>query len=236
MSPEPLTPSGKPFGRRMFFGLVGTGVSSILWGDAALRGISHALHPLTRGLPKEISSALPSPDSGWRIYSVNPPMPKFDEAKWRLRIDGLVRQPVELSYRELRALATAHQASDFHCVTGWSVPGVRWAGVRFHDLLAAAGPLAGAGALQFASAEEPYVDSLTLKQALLPDAMLALDMDGAPLAREHGAPARVVIPEMYGYKNVKWVKRITLTKSAADGFWEQRGYDRDAWVGRSNGA
>ena len=65
--------------------------------------------------------------------------------------------------------------------------------------------------------------------------MLAYEMDGKPLPREHGAPARVVIPEMYGYKNVKWVERIELVEKAGSGYWEQRGYDVDAWVGRSNG-
>jgi DMSO/TMAO reductase YedYZ molybdopterin-dependent catalytic subunit len=60
-------------------------------------------------------------------------------------------------------------------------------------------------------------------------------MDGKPLAREHGAPARVVIPEMYGYKNVKWVSRIVVGTASGPGYWEQRGYDVDAWVGRSNG-
>jgi hypothetical protein len=65
--------------------------------------------------------------------------------------------------------------------------------------------------------------------------MLALDMDGAPLTRPHGSPVRVVIPEMYGYKGVKWLTRIDLVPKLEEGFWEQRGYDVDAWVGRSNG-
>jgi methionine sulfoxide reductase catalytic subunit len=64
--------------------------------------------------------------------------------------------------------------------------------------------------------------------------MLAYEMDGKPLKREHGAPVRVVIPEMYGYKNVKWVEQITLGRVAEPGYWEQRGYSSDAWVG-SNG-
>ena len=88
--------------------------------------------------------------------------------------------------------------------------------------------------LTFISAEKPYVDTLTLRQAELHDAMLAYEMDGKPLAREHGAPVRVVIPEMYGYKNVKWVEQITVTGRVEPGYWEQRGYDVDAWVGRSN--
>ena len=108
-------------------------------------------------------------------------------------------------------------------------------GVRFRDLLAASGPQASGTVLEFVSAEAPYVDTLTLRQAELHDAMLAYEMDGKPLPREHGAPVRVVIPEMYGYKNVKWVERIVLTDHVSPGFWEQRGYDVDAWVGKSNG-
>jgi DMSO/TMAO reductase YedYZ molybdopterin-dependent catalytic subunit len=161
-------------------------------------------------------------------------MPRFDPATWRLRIGGLVEQQVEITYDDLRALPRAEQTSDFHCVTGWSVEDVRWTGVRLQDLLEAARPLPNAGAVAFVSAEYPYMDTLTLEQAFLPDTMLAYDMDGSPLTRPHGAPARVVIPQMYGYKGVKWVKEIVLTEDAFDGFWEKRGYDRDAWVDRSN--
>src|SRR5439155_732398 len=96
------------------------------------------------------------------------------------------------------------------CVTGWSVDNVHWAGVRFRDLLELVRPGREAGALKFVSAERPYVDSLTLDEALLPDAMLAYEMDGKPLTQAHGAPVRLVIPEMYGYKGVKWVEQIEL--------------------------
>ena len=65
--------------------------------------------------------------------------------------------------------------------------------------------------------------------------MLAFRMDGKPLAREHGAPLRLVIPDMYGYKGVKWLRQINLVQGVQDGYWERLGYDRDAWVGRSNG-
>ena len=65
--------------------------------------------------------------------------------------------------------------------------------------------------------------------------MLALEMDGQPLSRPHGSPARVVIPEMYGYKGVKWLTRIELVDHQPTGYWEGLGYDQDAWVGRSNG-
>ena len=112
---------------------------------------------------------------------------------------------------------------------------MHWRGVRFTDLLAAAGPLPEAAVLTFTSAEKPYVDTLTIAQAHLPDVMLAYGMDGRPLPRPHGSPVRVVIPDMYGYKGVKWVERITVGAQAEPGYWEQRGYDTDAWVGRSNG-
>ena len=218
------------YGRRTFLAVTAAGLSSLAWGKPVWQAFSHATQPLQDAL-------LPPgllPD-GWRIYTVAASMPRFDPGTWRLQIDGLVEQPQSLTYDVLRRLPRAEQVSTFHCVTGWSVKNVRWAGVRFRDLLAPARPLANGTVLSFVSAEKPYVDTLTLRQAELHDAMLAYEMDGAPLAREHGAPVRVVIPEMYGYKNVKWVERITVADAVESGYWEQRGYDVDAWVGRSNG-
>ena len=223
-------PEGRPLGRRAFLVVVGAGLTSLAWGGSALDLASKS----TLIVPEPIRRAIPVGE-GWRIYAVNPPYPRFDPATWRLRIDGLVARPQTLSYDDLLALPQAAQTSDFHCVTGWSVDDVRWRGVRFADLLAAAAPLPSARALKFVSAERPYVDTLTLRQALTPDAMLAHTMDDGPLTRAHGAPARVVMPQMYGYKGVKWLERIVVTDRVADGFWEQRGYDRDAWVGGSNG-
>ncbi len=222
-------PTPRPYGRRAFLGLVGGGVSSLWWGPAVWNAIA------TNAVPASLRGALPSPTAGWRIYTVNPPMPRFDPATWRLQIEGRVRTPMSLTYRDLLSLPRAEQRSDFHCVTGWSVPGVRWAGVRFRDLLALAQPMPSAKGLAFMSSEQPYVDSLSLGQALVPDAMLAYEMDARPLTREHGAPARLVMPQMYGYKGVKWVNRIVVSDTVELGFWEQRGYDLDAWVGRSNG-
>jgi DMSO/TMAO reductase YedYZ molybdopterin-dependent catalytic subunit len=213
-------------GRGVFLATVGGGLSSLYWGKAAWGHVSHAF--------SGVSAAL-GPGSGWRIYTVAATMPTFDPATWRLRVGGLVERPLELSYDELRALPQASQVSDFHCVTGWTVDGVHWRGVRFKDLLARARPLGEAHALEFVSAEQPYVDYLTLRQAGLPDVMLAWEMDGKPLLREHGAPVRVVIPDMYGYKNVKWVAEVNLVAAPANGYWENLGYDRNAWVGRSNG-
>jgi len=217
------------YGRRAFLGATAVGLSSLVWGRAAWRGVAGVAQPFAEVLPAGLVS-------GWRIYTVAATMPRFDSKTWRLQINGLVDVPQSLSYDELRALPTAQQVSTFHCVTGWTVSNVHWRGVRFRDLLAAARPRPEARVLTFTSAEKPYVDTLTLDQAHLADVMLAYEMDGKPLAREHGAPVRVVIPDMYGYKGVKWVEGITLGVEAEPGYWEQRGYDLDAWVGRSNGA
>jgi len=216
-------------GRAAFLGVTAVGLSSLLWGRSAWEAASGLM-------PSGVGAVLPQPTSGWRIYTVAPTMPRIDPATYRLRVDGLVQRPVSLSLADLRALPVAEQVSDFHCVTGWSVDGVRWTGVRLHDVLAGAGPLPSAGALAFVSSERPYVDSLTLDQALLPDVMLAWSMDARPLTRPHGGPLRLVVPAMYGYKSVKWVDRVVVTREPVVGYWEQRGYDRDAWIGRSNAA
>jgi DMSO/TMAO reductase YedYZ molybdopterin-dependent catalytic subunit len=221
-------PPGRRYGRGVFLGTVLGGASSLLWGKAAWSGLSGVLSPLDSRLP-----LLPS--GGWRIYTVSGSMPKFDPATWRLTLGGHVARHPSIGYHDLLALPKAEQISTFHCVTGWTVKNVRWGGVRLNDVLDLAKPTAGAHALQFVSAEVPYVDSLTLEQAGLHDVMLAYEMDGKPLAREHGAPVRLVIPEMYGYKNVQWLAGINLVPKAEDGYWEQLGYDRAAWVGRSNG-
>ena len=220
----------RPIGRRAFLAAVGFGLSSLAWGGAAADVVAQS----TRLLPEPVRALMPF-GKGWRIYAVDPPHPRFHPATWRLEITGLVERPQRLTHAQLLALPRAEQTSDFVCVTGWSVDDVRWSGVRFAELLAAARPLPAARALRFESMEEPYVDTLTLDQALAADAMLAYGMDGAPLQRKHGAPARVVMPRMYGYKGVKWLRRIVVTDRVGDGYWQQRGYDRDAWIGGSNG-
>ncbi len=226
---QPALDDARPYGRRTFLAVVAGGLSSLVWGPAAWNVARDALLPVASVLPPPLASLV---RSGWRIYSVTS-IPHVDRATWRLKIDGLVERPLELSYADLRALPRARQVSDFHCVTGWSVAGVRWGGVRFRDLLAAARPLPNAAAVGFFSADGSYSDSLTMEQAGLADSMLAYELDGRPLTRPHGAPARVVIPQMYGYKGVKWVNRITLLDQPLDGYWEHRGYDRDAWIGHS---
>jgi DMSO/TMAO reductase YedYZ molybdopterin-dependent catalytic subunit len=223
-----IEPEPRRYGRGLFLATVAGGLSSLVWGRTVWSRASAALGPAEQLVPFV-------PTGGWRIYTISGSMPTFQQATWRLHVGGLVENELDLSYEQLRALPRATQVSDFHCVTGWTVRHVRWSGVRLADVFAQAHPKPQAHALQFTSAEVPYVDYLTKDQALLPDVMLAYEMDGKPLAREHGAPVRLVIPDMYGYKNVKWLSRIDLVPAAESGYWEGLGYDRDAWVGRSNG-
>ena len=215
-------------GRGLFLATVAGGVSSLAWGKSVWSHVSKAVGPVESLVPLV-------PTGGWRIYTVSGSMPTFDRATWRLDVGGLVEKPVSLTYAHLRALPRAEQVSTFHCVTGWTVKNVHWGGVRITDVFDLVRPVPEASALQFVSAEKPYVDYLTLEQAMLPDVMLAWEMDGKPLLHEHGAPLRLIIPVMYGYKNVKWLEAINLVSKPEDGYWEQLGYDRDAWVGHSNG-
>jgi DMSO/TMAO reductase YedYZ molybdopterin-dependent catalytic subunit len=217
------------YGRGAFLILLGGGLSSLAWGTKA----SGVLSPLTSAFSQLVGNIFPV--GGWRIYTISGSMPIFDPKTWRLEIGGLVKKPRSFTYDELLALPRAHQVNDFHCVTGWTVRNVRWSGVRFSHLLDQVEPLPQAKAIRFVSLEQPYNDSLSLGQLHLPDVMLALEMDGEPLTRPHGSPARVVIPEMYGYKGVKWLTRIEMVAHQPTGYWEGLGYDQNAWVGRSNG-
>lgn len=217
----------RAIGRAAFLGIVGAGVAGLFFARDATRLVG-------RVVPDRVEAIVPT--SGWRIYTIGDSIPRIDPDTYRLTIAGAVERPSSYTLADLRALPATEQVSDFHCVTGWSVDDVHWRGVRFSDLLAEARTQAGARTLRFVSDEVPYDDTLTLEQALSPDAMLAYDMDGKALSAAHGFPARVVMPRMYGYKNVKWVTRIEVeTLDDRLGYWEQRGYDKDAWVGASNG-
>ncbi len=222
-------PGAKPYGRRAFLLLLAGGATSFYWAGSA----SNVLSPVTSTFSQLLGNLLPI--GGWRIYTISGSMPIFDAGSYQLEVTGLVRKPRSFTYDELLALPQSHQVSTFHCVTGWTVHNVHWSGVRFKHLLDLVEPLPSAKALRFDSLEVPYNDSLTLEQVGLHDVMLALGMDGQPLSRPHGSPARVVIPEMYGYKGVKWLTKIELLDDQPTGYWEGLGYDQNAWVGHSNG-
>jgi DMSO/TMAO reductase YedYZ molybdopterin-dependent catalytic subunit len=63
---------------------------------------------------------------------------------------------------------------------------------------------------------------------------VAYELEGDELSDAHGGPVRLYIAPMYGYKSIKWLDRIEVTDEVVPGYWEDRGYDVDAWIGRSN--
>jgi DMSO/TMAO reductase YedYZ molybdopterin-dependent catalytic subunit len=219
-------------GRAAFLGVVGAGVAGVVLGGRLDRAASRPLGSLDSVIPEGVRSFFPT---GWRIYAISPPWPTFDPQSYRLTITGQVERPLSLAWPQFLDLEQARQVTDFHCVTGWSVDNVHWQGVRFDTLWNMVRPLPTARYVRFVSLEDPYTDTLTFDQTTLPNVMLAHGMDGAPLSRAHGSPIRLVIPEMYGYKGVKWLHRIELMDHLEPGYWEQNGYDVDAWVGHSNG-
>ena len=223
---------GIPLGRAAFLGTLAAGIGGIALTSRFSGFVSNAMSGVAGAIPVVNEIA---PTSGWRIYAVDAPMPVFDPASYRLKIGGQVEHPVELTYADLQALPAVEQVSDFHCVTGWSVPAVHWRGIRPQTLVDLVKPRAGLKQVTFRSLEGPYVDGLATDQFTFADVLIATHMDGLPLSRAHGAPVRLVMPKMYGYKNVKWVSEISFDAAESTGYGEERGYDVDAWVGRSNG-
>lgn len=229
-APRETPRSELPVGRAAFLGMIAAGIGAIVVAPSISGSVNGALG---RAIPDQISSAVSG--GGWRIYSVAPPMPTFDPATYALRIGGLVERPATLSWADVEALPGERQVSDFHCVTGWSVLDVMWEGVRPRTIIDLVRPRPQARYVSFFSLEAPYADQITLDQFRLEDVMVARTMDDRPLKRVHGAPLRVIIPRMYGYKGVKWLAGISFDAEPGLGYWEQRGYDVNGWVGRSNG-
>ena len=172
---------------------------------------------------------------GFRIYTVTNGYPEIAPADYRLTVTGLVGEPLSLSLDDLAGLPQTQMTKDFQCVTGWRVEDVPWSGVLLRDVLAAAGVESDAEALTLTSFDGAYTESLTLEQAMRDDMLVATSMYGGPIEVKHGAPVRLVAAPMYGYKSIKWMDGIELTRTVVPGYWEVRGYDIDAWVGQSNG-
>jgi DMSO/TMAO reductase YedYZ molybdopterin-dependent catalytic subunit len=212
--------------------MVGLGVVGIVFGAKVQRVVGSALSSVAGS--GGVASILPGAD-GFRIYSVSSSLPQIPTSEYRLRVDGLVENPLVLTFDELQAMPHIRLVRDFQCVTGWRVPGVHWAGVRLSDILDAAGLQPGARALTFESYDGTDWESLTLEQARRPDVIVADSMLGGPVTSAHGGPVRLYVAPMYGYKSLKWLSAIRVVDSVQRGFWEQNGYDVDAWVGSSNG-
>jgi DMSO/TMAO reductase YedYZ molybdopterin-dependent catalytic subunit len=225
---------GTPVGRRVVLGMLGLGTAGVLVGRRLQSAQERVLAPLEARDPTGLTGLIPAGDT-FRFYSVTDGFPGRSAAEYRLRLTGLVRRPMTLRLADLEALPQTSLVRDFQCVTGWRVPKVHWSGVALPDLLAVAGVLPTARALRFTSFDGAYTESLTLAQARRRDILVATSMLGKPVTRDHGGPVRLYVAPMYGYKSIKWLDSIQVTDTIQPGYWEDQGYDVDAWVGHSNG-
>ncbi len=153
--------------------------------------------------------------------------PEIPPSEWKLTLNGLVEKPAALSWSDFNALPQVEDTSDFHCVTTWSRYDCRWSGVAFTTLYELVQPKPEARFVYFTS-YDGYSTNVALSACLDDDVLIATQFDGAPLAREHGGPARVIIPKLYAWKGAKFVNAITFLAEDKLGFWEVRGYSNTA--------
>jgi len=170
-----------------------------------------------------------SPTVKWPVLSVGA-TPRIERCDWLLSIDGAVEQPYVLDWDGLASAAQTELTCDIHCVTRWSKFAMRWRGVSVPDLLERAGPQTGATHLM-AHCYGGYTTNMPLGDLTEHPALIAYEVDGAPLEPDHGGPARLLVPHLYLWKSAKWIRRLELLESDQLGFWEQNGYHHrgDPW-------
>ncbi len=157
--------------------------------------------------------------------------PEVPLAEWRLEISGAVAQPKIFTWEEFNALPQFEDVSDFHCVTTWSKFDVRWNGVAFFTLAELVQPKLEAKHVLFTS-YDGYTTNVRLDELMDDDVLIATQYDGKPLPRDHGGPARVIIPKLYAWKGAKFIRQIEFAAEDKLGFWEVRGYSNtaDPWT------
>ena len=198
--------------------------------DVTLPTAAKPLAPLPSGLDVTHIAPWVTPNVDFYRVDVNLIVPSIDVDNWKLSIDGMVDRPYIITWPELLAMPMIEQDITLNCVSnevgGPYIGGARWMGVRVKDLLARAGVQAGADQV-LSRATDGFTVS-TPVQALTDDrnAMVAIGMNGKPLPSEHGFPARLITPGLYGYVGAtKWLSQLTLTTYAKDrSYWTERGW------------
>ncbi|MDB5662411.1 MAG: molybdopterin oxidoreductase [Sphingomonas bacterium] len=156
--------------------------------------------------------------------------PEVPLDRWRLKIGGLVGNPLTLDWAGLMALPQNAIRSDIHCVTSWSRYDNDWQGVASGDLLDLVDPAPDAAFLMV-HGYDGYSTNVPLADFAAPNALLAHSWAGAPLSCAHGGPLRLVIPHLYFWKSAKWISGIDFLGEDEPGFWESNGYHMrgDPW-------
>jgi len=157
-------------------------------------------------------------------------VPRFDPERWDFRVYGAIDAPVRWTWSEFNALPKVKRHSDFHCVTRWSRFDNDWEGVAFREVLERVKLKAGARYV-LVHAEQGFTANVPLADLDREEVFLATHHDGQPLSPDHGYPLRLIVPHLYAWKSVKWVRGIEFLDQDAPGFWEQNGYHMygDPW-------
>jgi DMSO/TMAO reductase YedYZ molybdopterin-dependent catalytic subunit len=167
----------------------------------------------------------------WPVLDASGP-PRLTTNQWQLILTGLVNQPARLDWAQFNELPRVKVFADLHCVTRWSRLGNLWEGVSTRKLVELAGGLqSGARYVLAHGYDNGWTTNLPLDLFLSEDALVATHHDGRPLTLEHGAPARLIVPQLYAWKSAKWLGALEFIEQDRAGFWERNGYhmNGDPW-------
>ncbi len=151
------------------------------------------------------------------------PTPQVSPEDWTFALKVGPRPIKSWTWTEFNALPQTKMTRDIHCVTSWSKLNTAWEGVTVDDILADAGLVAPTGFV-LAHSHDGYSTNVPLVDLSSGKAMVALKYEGGPLPRDHGGPARLLVPHLYFWKSAKWVNGLQFTERDEAGFWELRGY------------
>jgi DMSO/TMAO reductase YedYZ molybdopterin-dependent catalytic subunit len=168
-----------------------------------------------------------TPNDKFYCVTKNVVDPRVEEALWRLEVTGLVQHRQTYNFARLKKLPAVEQETTLMCISNGLDAGLMsnavWRGVPLRELLHAAGPLADAAKVRLHGVDN-YTDTFPLAKAMEPTTLVAYEMNGERLPDRHGFPARIIVPGYFGEKNVKWLTRVELTDSSAEGFYEKQGW------------
>jgi DMSO/TMAO reductase YedYZ molybdopterin-dependent catalytic subunit len=156
------------------------------------------------------------------------PTPRVDLDDWQLSVTNETGDVSRWDWAGLLALTHDEPTVDLHCVTRWSKFATSWRGVSLDTLLA---DVETAADFVLIDSYGGYTTNVPLEDLLDGKAWIVHEYDGAPLAAEHGGPARLLVPHLYLWKSAKWVRGLTLSLQDEPGFWETAGYHNygDPW-------